>query len=208
MYKLIGKSQIIKRIIFIIIQRILYPRSDFGKNVNIYPSCTLNGYCHIGDYTTINRSTWIRNADIGKFTSIANECIINPENHNIDKAISTYGLIYQFEGVNASEKNNLEHHEDKRVVIGNDVWIGLRSVILSGVKIGDGAVIAANAVVTKDVEDYAVVGGVPAKLIKYRFEKSVINKLMKIKWWDWEKDKIIENIMLFYDIDKFFRKFL
>lgn len=90
--------------------------------------------------------------------------------------------------------------------IGNDVWIGAYAVILPGVTIGDGAVIAAGAVVTKDVEDYAIVGGVPVRCIKYRFSKEVIDGLKEIQWWNWERSKIEENIELFYDPERFVKK--
>ena len=80
------------------------------------------------------------------------------------------------------------------VIIGNDVWIGHESTIMSGVKIGDGAVIAANSVVVKDVEPYTIVGGNPAKVIKKRFSDDIINNLLELKWWDWSNEKINENL--------------
>ncbi|SCY09018.1 Predicted glycosyltransferases [Lachnospiraceae bacterium XBB2008] len=89
------------------------------------------------------------------------------------------------------------------IIIGNDVWIGGNTVILPGVTIGDGAVVAAGSVVTHDVEAYAIVAGVPAKTIKYRFESKTRDLLLKIKWWEWPIDKIIENIELLYDPDRF-----
>lgn len=93
------------------------------------------------------------------------------------------------------------------IFIGNDVWIGAYAVILPGVTIGDGAVIAAGAVVTKDVEDYSIVGGVPAKHIKYRFSKNVIEELKEIQWWNWEREKIEENVEWFYSPEKFVEHF-
>lgn len=98
---------------------------------------------------------------------------------------------------------NSEIRDNRPVEIGNDVWIGANAIILPGVKIGDGAVIAAGAVVTKDVEPYAIVGGVPAKIIKYRFGEEERKKFLQIKWWDWEIDEIERNIELFYDPEKF-----
>ncbi|OIP58218.1 MAG: hypothetical protein COX79_00095 [Candidatus Levybacteria bacterium CG_4_10_14_0_2_um_filter_36_16] len=206
-YTLIGNLERLKRIGFGIIQKILFSNVVFGKNVNIYPSCTVAGKCEIGDYSTINRKVWIRNTKIGKFVSIGPECVMNPENHNTSQSISTYGLIYHFLGVNATRKYRLENKKDKEVVIGNDVWIGMRSIIMSGVTIGDGVVIGANAVVTKDVEPFTIVGGVPAKFIRKRFDDQIIKKLVKIKWWDWKTEEIKKNIFLFYDIPKFIKKF-
>ena len=94
------------------------------------------------------------------------------------------------------------------MVIGNDVWIGANVSILPGVYIGDGAVIAAGAVVTKDVEPYAIVGGVPAKVIRYRFSPKEIYILLKIKWWDWSVEEVERNIELLYDPVKFIAAFL
>ena len=93
------------------------------------------------------------------------------------------------------------------VEIGNDVWICANVVILPGVKIGDGAVLAAGAVVTKDVEPYAIVGGVPAKTIRMRFPDDVIEKMLRIAWWNWEPKKIEDNIELFYQPEKFVDSF-
>lgn len=89
-------------------------------------------------------------------------------------------------------------------MIGSDVWIGYEAVILSGVKIGDGAIIGARAVVTRDVEPYAIVGGVPARLIRKRFSDDTIDTLMKLRWWDWPHERIKRNIAAIQtgDIDK------
>ena len=94
------------------------------------------------------------------------------------------------------EKKNVADSWDNKgdIVVGNDVWIGYEAVILSGVTIGDGAVIGARAVVTKDVPPYTIVGGVPAKPNKKRFSEENIKKLQSIRWWDWKKKKIAENI--------------
>ena len=81
------------------------------------------------------------------------------------------------------------------IVIGNDVWIGYNAIILSGVKIGDGAIVATGAVVTKDVKPYEIVGGIPAKVIRKRFSDEVIIKLQKMKWWNWPVDKIKRNLI-------------
>lgn len=93
------------------------------------------------------------------------------------------------------------------IEIGNDVWIGREAKILDGVKIGNGAIVAAYSVVTKDVPDYALVAGNPAKVKKYRFDKETINRLNEIKWWDWEKDKIAEAVEDFKDIKEFIKKY-
>ena len=87
--------------------------------------------------------------------------------------------------------------------IGSDVWIATRVTILDKVNVGDGSIVAAGAVVTKDIPSYAVVGGVPAKVIKYRYPQNTIDALLQIRWWDWEVDKIKKNLVLFHDVDQF-----
>ena len=93
------------------------------------------------------------------------------------------------------------------VIIGNDVWIAQDVRILVGITIGDGAIIGANSVVTKDVPPYAFVAGNPAEIKKYRFSQKIIDKLLEIKWWNWSKGEIKENIEYFRDIHKFINKF-
>lgn len=98
-----------------------------------------------------------------------------------------------------------EYADWRRINIGNDVWLGANTVILPKVTIGDGAKIAAGVVVNRDGEPYSIVGGVPAKLIKYRFSEDRIDKLMKIKWWEWPNEKIFSNLKQFNDIDEFLK---
>ena len=110
-------------------------------------------------------------------------------------SLSTYPFPLFFEEWGLEKKNVADSWDNKGdIVVGNDVWIGYEAVILSGVTIGDGAVIGARAVVTKDVPPYTIVGGVPAKPIKKRFSDESIKKLQSIRWWDWSKEKIAENI--------------
>ncbi len=87
------------------------------------------------------------------------------------------------------------------IVIGNDVWIGYEAVVMPGVHIGDGAIIGTRAVVTRDVPPYGIVGGVPARIIKYRFDEPTIQMLLKIKWWDWDIHKIKTNLPIIQQID-------
>lgn len=131
---------------------------------------------------------------IGKFCMIASgvQFIMNGANHLTD-ALSTYPF--------AVFGNGWEHAMDGReypfkgnTVIGNDVWIGYQATIMAGVHIGDGAIIATNSTVVKDVEPYSIVGGNPAKLIKKRFPEETIRKLLELKWWDWSTEKITANV--------------
>ena len=129
---------------------------------------------------------------IGKFCSIACGAtfIFNSANHR-QTALSTYTFPFFYEEWQLDKEHVTSAWDNKGdIVIGNDVWIGYEATILSGVTIGDGAIIGAKAVVTKDVPAYSVVGGVPAKEIKRRFDANTIQKLQQIKWWDWPYEKI------------------
>ena len=129
---------------------------------------------------------------IGKFCSIAcgTKFLFNCANHTL-KSLSTYTFPLFYEEWEL-EKSNITTAWDNKgnIVIGNDVWIGYETVIMAGVHIGDGAIIAARAVVTKDVPPYTIVGGTPAKEIRKRFDTEVIQQLLKLKWWDWSTNKI------------------
>jgi virginiamycin A acetyltransferase len=133
---------------------------------------------------------------IGNFCSIAeNVNILLGGNHPTDWISSfPFGVVFDdFKERHYSQPEKLSKGD---VIIGDDVWIGINATILSGVTIGDGAIIAAHSNVTKNVEPYAIVGGNPAKLIKKRFSDEAISKLLVIKWWNWEIDKIKDNLDL------------
>lgn len=192
--------------------RIIYPRSGDKKTVYL-KNIISNPNIIVGDYTMyhdlfndpkefetnnvlyqypINRDK----LKMGKFCSIAcgAKFLFNSANHALD-SLSTYPFPLFFEEWNL-EKEKVTEAWDNRgdIVIGNDAWIGYEAVILSGVTIGDGAIIGTRAVVTKDVPPYTIVGGVPAKPIRKRFDEKVIKELLKIKWWDWTEEKIARNI--------------
>ena len=129
---------------------------------------------------------------IGKFCSIAcgTKFLFNCANHTL-KSLSTYTFPLFYEEWELEKSNITTAWENKGdIVIGNDVWIGYEAVIMAGVHIGDGAIIAARAVVTKDVPPYTIVGGTPAKEIRKRFDAEVIQQLLILKWWNWSTDKI------------------
>jgi len=132
---------------------------------------------------------------IGKFCMIASgvQFIMNGANHKMD-GITAYPFNI-FGGVWQKVEPKLTELPYKGdTIIGNDVWIGTNVTVLPGIKIGDGAIIAANSIVTRDVEPYSIVGGNPIKLIKMRFSKEKIQELLTLKWWDWDIDKITENL--------------
>lgn len=133
---------------------------------------------------------------IGKFCSIAcgAKFLFTSGNHSL-KSLATYTFPVFFDEWGLDAKNIRDAWDNKGdTVIGNDVWIGYEAVILSGVTIGDGAIIGTRAVVTKDVPPYTIVGGIPAKPIRKRFEDTTIEKLKALRWWDWEEEKIKRNI--------------
>ena len=137
-----------------------------------------------------------KNTTVGKFCTIAGDVIIGFGKKKLDR-LSVHGFQWcekneRLWGDLVTPKENLvETLPSEPVEIGNDVWIGYRSIIMDGVTIGDGAVIGACAVVTHDVPPYAIVAGVPAKVIKYRFPKEIIDKLEELKWWDYPEDFIV-----------------
>ena len=139
---------------------------------------------------------------IGKFCAIATNVkfIMNGANHKLD-GISTYPFPIFGNGWEIAINLLIELPSKGDTIIGNDVWIGYESVIMPGVKIGDGAIIAAKSVVVKDIPAYTVVGGNPAGLIKQRFSDAEVAQLLQIRWWDWEIDKISRNINLIMQSD-------
>lgn len=152
---------------------------------------------------------YLRNKNIksvGAFCSIAEGVRVVPNDHRMDWV--TTSPIASHTDFSFVDKNYIDEYcpeEKRRVVIGNDVWIGANAIIFEGVTIGDGAVIAAGGIVRKDVPPYAVVGGVD-KIIKYRFDKDTINKLLKIKWWEWEDEKVKDNIFHLHNILEFIER--
>ena len=133
---------------------------------------------------------------IGKFCSIAcgAKFLFNSANHTL-KSLSSYTFPLFFEEWGLDKKNVASAWDNKGdIIIGNDVWIGYEAVIMAGVHIGDGAVIAARAVVTKDVPPYTIVGGTPARKIRMRFEEETIAKLQQIQWWNWPVEKIRRSL--------------
>lgn len=133
---------------------------------------------------------------IGKFCSIAcgAKFLFTSANHKMS-SLSTYPfpIFYEEWGLDAKDIRNAWDNKGD-IVIGNDVWIGYEAVIMAGVTIGDGAIIGTRAVVTKDVPPYTIVGGVPAKPIRKRFDDATVERLIKLRWWDWEHEKIAQSI--------------
>jgi virginiamycin A acetyltransferase len=148
-----------------------------------------------------------RISSIGAFCSIAYNVYAADGNHPTD-FISTHPFFYDKDwGFIDEDRTELLNKKNDRIVIGNDVWIGCNVTILPSVKIGNGIIVGAGSLINKDIPDYAVVAGVPAKIIRYRFEPEIITKLNEIKWWDWSDEKIKENIDYFKDNIGFIKSF-
>ena len=190
----------------------LYPRTGdkqtvYLKNVITDPAITVGDYTMYNDFVNdpvgfeknnvlyhypINRDRLI----IGKFCSIAcgAKFLFNSANHTLS-SLSTYPFPLFFEEWGLEKRNVAASWDNKGdIVLGNDVWIGYEAVIMAGVTIGDGAIIGARAVVTKDVPPYMVAGGIPAKPIKKRYPEETIAALSELKWWDWPENRIAQNL--------------
>jgi acetyltransferase-like isoleucine patch superfamily enzyme len=151
----------------------------------IYSPETIDGIIHIGKYSYVAANTFISDCEIGNFSSIGPNCVIGGGQHPLNWP-STSPVFYNPDKITI-DSFVTEHAyplERERIRIGNDVWIGANAYVRNGISIGDGAVIAAGAVVVSDVLPYSIVGGVPARLIKKRFPDEIIEKLLALKWWD------------------------
>lgn len=190
----------------------IYPRTN-DRQIVYLKNVITNDRIEVGDYTIYNDFVndprdfeknnvlyhYPINGDklkIGKFCSIAcgTKFLMTSGNHSL-QSLSTYTFPIFFEEWGLETKNIKSAWDNKGdIVVGNDVWIGFEAVIMSGVTIGDGAIIGSRAVVTKDVPPYTIVGGVPAKTIRKRFSDEVIAELLRIQWWNWDKERIKKNI--------------
>jgi len=190
---------------------LLYPRGD-DKTIVYLKNCVKSPFIEVGDYSfyhdfenpldferkcVLYHYPYVNNDRliIGKFCSIAcgAKFLFNGANHRLG-SLSTYPFPVFAAGWDLPVPVTDAWDNKGDIVVGNDVWIGFEAVIMAGVTIGDGAIIGSRAVVTKDVEPYAIVGGVPARLIRKRFPEEQIQKLLKLKWWDWSEEKIRQYI--------------
>jgi len=149
----------------------------------------------------------IHYARIGKFCSLASHVAVNPGNHPMDR-VSQHHFTYrrrQF-GMGPDDRDLFDRRRKAACTIGHDVWMGHGAMVMAGVTVGTGAVVGAGAVVTKDVDPYQVVAGVPARPIRDRFPDDVAQKLLHSRWWDWPRDRLQRCIDDFMDIDRFLER--
>lgn len=187
-----------------------YDRLCFLKNIVKNPNIIVGDYTYYDDFENVEN--FEKNVKyhfdfvgdkliIGKFCMIASDVkfIMNGANH-LTNAVTTYPFAIFGQGWGKAMEGK-QYPQKGDIHIGNDVWIGYNAIIMAGVTIGDGAIIATNATVIKDVAPYSIVGGNPATEIKKRFSKDVIERLLKLKWWDWEIEKITRNVQNLTDVD-------
>ncbi|MCQ2081484.1 MAG: CatB-related O-acetyltransferase [Lachnospiraceae bacterium] len=157
-------------------------KNSYAEDLNIYS-------------TWPNNSDYVHSVIVGRYSSVAHKVQFAVDlNHDYKSVYQGCISIYseQSDDMRRNAGQNYRYIRKKgEILVGNDVWIGANAVIMSGCYIGDGAVVASNAVVTKDVPSYAIVGGVPAKIIGYRFDQDVIDKMLKIAWWNWSNEKLL-----------------
>lgn len=214
---------LIKRIICWKRSRIDYNRSVLVKgNGYIGKHCEFQGNNVISNKASVENvsmgfasyvgtNSHIHHVRIGRFTCIGSDVKIIVGSHPTKDFVSIHPAFFStkkqagFSFVNEQKYQEIKFADDNGnyIVIGNDVWIGSEVKLIAGIKIGDGSIVAAGAVVTSDVPDYAIVGGVPAHIIRYRFDKETIEVLKKFQWWNRDVNWISENHTLFENIDLF-----
>ncbi len=179
-----------------------------GDNI-IGNNCSISS-TKIGYKTYIGNGAFLDSVVIGKYCSIGDNCKVLSGTHPVKDWVSThpcfYSKDYLFSFVNENLFKEVKFYDETnrvKVKIGNDVWIGSNVLILGGVQIGDGAVIGAGAVVTSDVTPYSIVGGVPAKCIRKRFDENTINHLIELKWWNLSFEELKSLIPFFNDVNEF-----
>lgn len=198
------------------IMRAKYKTLKLGKQANISLHSSFEGFNKIGEKTSysgkMGRCSYIGAesvifANVGRYCSIASDVVIISGKHPTKEWVTTHPAFFSTAKQCGKTYVSQQAYEEatQRTQIGNDVWIGYGARILGGVKIGDGAIIAAGAVVTQDVPDYAIVGGVPAKVIRYRFTQEQIQKLQKIRWWEKDEQWLAKHADKFSQIDTFIR---
>jgi virginiamycin A acetyltransferase len=168
----------------------VHPPAKLGLKCRLHRDVQIGPHVSIGDYSCVNDGTLIGSGTIGKFCSIGYYCGIGMHEHPLDR-VSTSPFLYGAKNLFGGP--GLWDDFPRPPAIGNDVWLGAHAVVLQGVRIGDGAVVAAGAVVTKDVPPYAIVAGVPAQILRCRFGPPEIETLLALEWWNMSPAELQRN---------------
>lgn len=181
-------------------------KSVFGTYTEVGALTVLNEV-EMDDYSYICESCYADYSVIGKFCSIAAHVRINPGNHPMHR-VTQHHITYRREryGIGPDDTAFFEWRRNNRCMIGHDVWIGHGATVMSGVTVGTGAVIGSGSVVTKDVPHYAIVAGVPARLLRYRFDKETQDRLLKSAWWDWDRETLLNRFHELMDAESFLKR--
>ncbi|QPF90822.1 DapH/DapD/GlmU-related protein [Bradyrhizobium commune] len=176
--------------------------STIGKCCEILENSIVE-YSTLGDYSYLGQGCIVGNAEIGRFCAVAAQVRIGAPNHPIGRpSLHRFTYCPEYYSETAQRDHTFfAERRDHQVVIGNDVWIGHAVIVLPGVTVGDGAVLAAGAVVTRDVQPYTIVGGVPARQIRERFSRETAAKLAQVAWWNWPFEIIMARLGDFQSTD-------
>lgn len=172
---------------------------------NVVFACASINHSTIGDHTFIQKNSTVNYAIIGKFCSIASGVTIGLGQHPTSYVSSHPAFYSSVQPVAKTFCNKDSFSPFRQTDIGHDVWIGQNAMVTDGVKIGTGAIVAAGAVVTKNVPEYAMVGGVPANIIRYRFDENIRRELLETKWWEWPEEQLGHYAALFTFPEKFLK---
>lgn len=186
-----------------------FPTARIGVMANLRGNCWFGQHsklgdrsllydASLGDYSYVATDCNLRNIQIGKYCSIGPQVLAGLGIHPTQQFVSTSPVFYHPSSTSFADRSYFEQY--KLTTIGHDVWIGARTILIDGVSIADGAIVGAGAVVTKDVPPYAVVGGVPARIIRYRFSPEEIDFLLHFRWWERDEGWIRKNYLLLHDI--------
>ena len=183
-------------------------KSSFGKYTEVYPHCQFVE-SEFGDYSYAAGYVDMIYSTVGKFASIASYVRLNPGQHPMHRA-AQHHFTYRSTAFGMDESDDLDFFQwrrERRVEISDDVWIGHGALVMGGVKIGRGAVVGSCAVVTKDVEPYSIVAGIPAKKLRMRFDDKTIEKAEKSRWWDWDHETLTQRLQDFRNPALFWEKY-